>query len=51
MLHVMDYGYERDDVNNSLLRITSGLTLILGLTGIVLLFYSFRWLRRVRPAA
>ena len=50
MLHVMDYGYERDDVNNSLLRITSGLTLVLGLTGIVLLFYSFRWLRRVRPA-
>ncbi|MGH8177509.1 MAG: PepSY domain-containing protein [Steroidobacter sp.] len=42
MLHVMDYGYERDDVNNALLRVTSAIGVIFGVTGIWLLFYSFR---------
>jgi len=42
MLHVMDYGYERDDVNNTLLRALSGIGVIFAATGIWLLFFSFR---------
>lgn len=42
MLHIMDYGYERDDVNNRLLGSISAISLLLGLTGLWLLFYSFR---------
>ena len=41
MLHVMDYGYERDDVNNTLLRAASGFAAIFGVTGLVLLVFSF----------
>jgi len=48
MLHVMDYGAERDDVNNVLLRTVGGFSSILALSGIVLLFYSFGWLPRRR---
>jgi len=40
MLHVMDYD-ERDDVNNTLLRIFSIVGVVLGLSGLWLLFYSF----------
>ena len=40
MLHVMDYD-ERDDVNNTLLRIFSIVGVILALSGLWLLFYSF----------
>jgi uncharacterized iron-regulated membrane protein len=42
MLHVMDYGYERDDMNNMLLRIVSAAGVAFGVTGVWLLFYSFR---------
>jgi uncharacterized iron-regulated membrane protein len=42
MLHVMDYGYERDDMNNVLLRIASAAGAAFGVTGVWLLFYSFR---------
>lgn len=42
MLHIMDYGYERDDMNNKLLRVASALGVVFGLTGVWLLFYSFR---------
>lgn len=41
MLHVMDYD-EREDVNNTVLRIFSVLGLFLGLAGMWLLFYSFK---------
>ena len=47
MLHIMDYGYERDDMNNLLLRIVSAAGVTFGVTGVWLLFYSFRS-RRVR---
>jgi uncharacterized iron-regulated membrane protein len=50
MLHVMDYGYERDDMNNLLLRIVSAAGVAFGVTGVWLLFYSFRSNRgRRRP--
>jgi uncharacterized iron-regulated membrane protein len=41
MLHIMDYD-QREDINNSLMRIVSVLGVVLGLTGAWLLFYSFR---------
>ena len=41
MLHVMDYE-TRADINNSVLRVFSILGLSLGLSGVWLLFYSFR---------
>ena len=46
MLHIMDYGPARDDVNNTPLRIASALGLLLGATGVWLLFYSFGRRRR-----
>jgi uncharacterized iron-regulated membrane protein len=46
MLHIMDYGYERDDMNNLLLRLASAAGVVFGGTGLWLLFFSFR--RRVR---
>jgi uncharacterized iron-regulated membrane protein len=46
MLHVMDYGYERDDVNNTLLRTVAVASLAIAVTGVWLLFYSFRSRRR-----
>lgn len=46
MLHIMDYGYERDDMNNLLLRLVSAGGVAFGITGVWLLFYSFR--RRAR---
>lgn len=46
MLHIMDYE-EREDVNNVLLRIVSGVSLLLTASGLWLLFFSFRW-RRAR---
>lgn len=46
MFHIMDYQ-ERSDVNNTLLRIASGLGLIFALSGVWLLLYSFS---RRRPA-
>jgi uncharacterized iron-regulated membrane protein len=42
MLHIMDYGYERDDMNNLLLRFASAAGVVFGLTGLWLLFFSFR---------
>ena len=41
MLHIMDYE-DRSDVNNTLLRIASSLGLAFALSGVWLLFYSFR---------
>ncbi|MBU2676996.1 MAG: PepSY domain-containing protein [Gammaproteobacteria bacterium] len=41
MLHIMDYD-TRDEINNSVLRVFSVLGLTLGLSGVWLLFYSFR---------
>lgn len=41
MLHIMDYG-ERSDVNNTLLRVAASIGLIFALSGVWLLFYSFR---------
>jgi hypothetical protein len=41
MLHIMDYE-ERADVNNTLLRISAGLGLVLSVLGMWLLFFSFR---------
>ena len=40
MLHVMDYD-EREDINNTVLRLFSVLGVLLGLGGVWLLFYSF----------
>lgn len=40
MLHVMDYD-EREDINNTVLRVFSVLGVLLGLGGVWLLFYSF----------
>ncbi|MDH4054782.1 MAG: PepSY domain-containing protein [Gammaproteobacteria bacterium] len=40
MLHVMDYE-ERENINNSVLRIFSVLGTLMGLSGVWLLFYSF----------
>ena len=41
MLHIMDYE-ERSDANNALLQLASVLGLVFSLTGVWLLFYSFR---------
>lgn len=46
MFHIMDYQ-ERSDVNNTLLRIASGLGLVFALSGVWLLLYSFS---KRRPA-
>ena len=45
MLHIMDYA-ERSDVNNTLLRVSSVIGLAFSISGIWLLFYSFRRRRR-----
>jgi hypothetical protein len=45
MLHIMDYA-ERSDANNGLLRTASVLGLAFAVTGVWLLFYSFRRRRR-----
>lgn len=50
MLHIMDFD-ERDDVNNLLLRGFSILGVVLGLSGLWLLFYSFRRSGTVRSGA
>jgi len=41
MFHIMDYE-ERSDVNNTLLRVAASIGLIFALSGVWLLFYSFR---------
>jgi uncharacterized iron-regulated membrane protein len=41
MLHIMDYE-DRSDMNNNLLRVAAFVGTVLSLTGIWLLFYSFR---------
>jgi uncharacterized iron-regulated membrane protein len=41
MLHIMDYG-AREDFNNNLLRSSAALGWFFALSGIWLLFYSFR---------
>jgi hypothetical protein len=41
MLHIMDYE-ERSDANNTLLRVASVLGVAFSITGVWLLFYSFR---------
>jgi hypothetical protein len=41
MLHIMDYG-AREDFNNNLLRSAAGVGWFIGLTGLWMLFYSFR---------
>lgn len=41
MLHIMDYE-TREDVNNTLLRVAASIGLIFALSGVWLLFYSFR---------
>jgi hypothetical protein len=46
MLHIMDYE-ERSDANNTLLRVASVLGVVFSVTGVWLLFYSFK---RRRPA-
>ena len=46
MLHIMDYD-ERSDANNTLLRVSSAIGLLFAVTGVWLLFYSFK---RRRPA-
>ena len=46
MLHIMDYD-ERSDANNALLQVASLLGLVFAITGVWLLFYSFK---RSRPA-
>lgn len=47
MLHVMDYE-EREDINNTVLRVISVLGLVSGMSGIWLLFYSFK--KKRKPA-
>ena len=42
MLHLMDYGDERDDVNNKLMRFVAAASMLMALSGVGLLFYSFR---------
>lgn len=44
MFHIMDYQ-ERSDVNNTLLRIAASVGLLFALSGVWLVFYSFRWRR------
>ena len=45
MLHIMDYD-ERSDAHNLLLQIAQFTGVIFGLSGLWLLFYSFRKRRR-----
>lgn len=47
MLHILDFD-ERENVNNNLLRVVSMLAVILGSSGVWLLFYSFRKARSTR---
>ena len=49
MLHVMDYD-ERADINNMVLRIFSVFGTFLGLTGVWMLYFSFRRNRDQEPA-
>jgi uncharacterized iron-regulated membrane protein len=49
MLHVMDYD-EREDINNTVLRVFSVLGTFLGLTGVWMLYFSFRKNRDQEPA-
>ena len=49
MLHVMDYD-ERADINNTVLRVFSVLGTFLGLTGVWMLYFSFRKNREQEPA-
>ena len=49
MLHVMDYD-ERADINNTVLRVFSVLGTFLGLTGVWMLYFSFRKNRDQEPA-
>jgi hypothetical protein len=42
MLHIMDYGAERDDPHNQLLRGSAAVAIALTLSGLLLLFFSFR---------
>jgi hypothetical protein len=48
-LHIMDY-VERSDVNNTLLRVTTGTAAVFAASGLWLVAYSFRW-RRTRRGA
>ena len=41
MLHIMDYE-TREEINNNLLRVASSIGLLLALTGVGLLFHSFK---------
>lgn len=50
MLHIMDYE-NRTDVNNLLIRVATWMAFATSLTGVWLLFYSFRRRRRPRTAA
>ena len=47
MLHVMDYE-EREDVNNALLRVATGVGVLLAASGLWLVFFSFRRRARAR---
>jgi len=47
MLHIMDYE-AREDVNNGLLRVITGVTLVLTATGLWLVYFVFR--RRSRAS-
>jgi hypothetical protein len=49
MLHVMDYE-EREDINNTVLRLFSVFGVLLGLGGVWLLFYSFNKNRKQEVA-
>jgi Na+-transporting NADH:ubiquinone oxidoreductase subunit F len=49
MLHVMDYD-ERSDINNTVLRVFSVLGTFLGLTGVWMLYFSFKRNRDQEPA-
>ena len=48
MLHILDYD-TRDDINNTALRLLSGVALLFGLTGVWLLYLRFLPLRGRRP--
>lgn len=48
-LHIMDY-IERSDVNNTLLRMTTGAAAVFAASGLWLIAYSFRWRRPRRGA-
>ena len=46
----MDYGDERDDVNNSLLRAVASAATLTAITGLWLLYFSFGLSRRGQPS-